>query len=89
MTGWNMPPGCSVSDIPGNSPEDMASEAFEEFAFERFEKALKLFHERERKIWSDERAARYTAEMVLEAIHGVLGADVLDEAMKMKAGFND
>lgn len=21
MTGWNLPPGCNVSDIPGNEPE--------------------------------------------------------------------
>lgn len=33
MTGFNMPPGCNVSDIPGNRPEDMAAEAFaEEFS---------------------------------------------------------
>lgn len=30
MTGWNMPPGCNVSDIPGNRPEDLKVEAFEE-----------------------------------------------------------
>ena len=28
MTGFNLPPGCSVSDIPGNRPEDIAYEAF-------------------------------------------------------------
>lgn len=27
MTGFNMPPGCSPSDIPGNRPEDLAEEA--------------------------------------------------------------
>ena len=27
MTGWNLPPGCNVSDIPGNSPEDEKWEA--------------------------------------------------------------
>jgi hypothetical protein len=27
MTGWNLPPGCNVSDIPGNRPEDEAAEA--------------------------------------------------------------
>ncbi len=21
MTGWNLPPGCNVSDLPGNEPE--------------------------------------------------------------------
>ena len=27
MPGWNMPPGCSPSDIPGNRPEDFEYEA--------------------------------------------------------------
>lgn len=27
MTGWNLPPGCNVSDLPGNSPEDERVEA--------------------------------------------------------------
>lgn len=35
MTGFNLPPGCSVSDIPGNRPEDMAEEAW----WEAFDKA--------------------------------------------------
>lgn len=26
MTGWNLPPGCSESDIPGNRDIDMAWE---------------------------------------------------------------
>lgn len=30
MTGFNLPPGCSVSDIPGNRPEDMEAEALVE-----------------------------------------------------------
>jgi len=28
MTGFNLPPGCRVSDIPGNRPEDDENEAF-------------------------------------------------------------
>jgi hypothetical protein len=28
MTGWNLPPGVNVNDIPGNRPEDMIEEAF-------------------------------------------------------------
>ena len=28
MGAFNMPPGCSPSDIPGNRPEDMAWEDF-------------------------------------------------------------
>jgi len=27
MAGFNLPPGCSVSDIPGNRPEDEKIEA--------------------------------------------------------------
>lgn len=27
MTGFNLPPGCSVRDLPGNSPADEAAEA--------------------------------------------------------------
>jgi hypothetical protein len=27
MTGWNLPPGCNVSDLPGNRPEDERNEA--------------------------------------------------------------
>ena len=23
-TGWNLPPGCNVSDLPGERPEDVA-----------------------------------------------------------------
>jgi hypothetical protein len=28
MTDFNMPPGVSVNDIPGNRPEDLAEDAF-------------------------------------------------------------
>ena len=28
MTSFNLPPGCSVNDIPGNRPEDAEDEAF-------------------------------------------------------------
>ena len=27
MTGWNLPPGCNVSDLPGNTREDERNEA--------------------------------------------------------------
>ena len=39
MTGFNLPPGCSVSDIPGNRPED---EAYEHFWGVSFPDALKV-----------------------------------------------
>lgn len=38
MTGFNLPPGVNVSDIPGNRPEDLAEERFWEELEKRFEK---------------------------------------------------
>jgi hypothetical protein len=38
MTSWNMPPGCSVSDIPGNTPADQASEALYDRIYEILDK---------------------------------------------------
>lgn len=40
MTGWNMPPGCNVSDIPGNGPAEQAMEAFYDAVFDRFSGAV-------------------------------------------------
>ncbi len=48
MTGFNLPPGCNVSDLPGNSKAEQEAEAFEEALSEvvgvmeevRFEKLL-------------------------------------------------
>ncbi|MCA1811494.1 MAG: hypothetical protein LC623_05730 [Halobacteriales archaeon] len=40
MGGWNLPPGVSVSDIPGNRPEDLAAERMAETTHEFFERAL-------------------------------------------------
>jgi len=36
MPGSNLPPGCSVNDIPGNRPEDIASEEAFEWAMDHF-----------------------------------------------------
>lgn len=35
MTGFNLPPGVNVNDIPGNRPEDEAEEAFWAAVFEK------------------------------------------------------
>lgn len=35
MTGFNLPPGCNVSDIPGNRPEDAEWEAIVENFFDK------------------------------------------------------
>ncbi len=40
MTGWNLPPGCSVRDIPGNRPEDEAQEALLDELYEQIAKHL-------------------------------------------------
>ena len=37
--GWDLPPGVSVRDIPGNRPEDEAAETLAEKVFDVLEKA--------------------------------------------------
>jgi hypothetical protein len=41
VTGWNLPPGCNVSDLPGNSAADAEYEAWAEDVYERLTAALK------------------------------------------------
>ncbi len=36
MTGFNLPPGVNINDLPGNRPEDLAEERFWEELDERF-----------------------------------------------------
>lgn len=36
MSDFNMPPGCRVSDIPGNSPEDLEELKFWEELYAKF-----------------------------------------------------
>jgi hypothetical protein len=33
MTGWNLPPGVSVRDLPGNEPTDPIAEAIAELLY--------------------------------------------------------
>jgi hypothetical protein len=40
MTGWNLPPGCNVSDIPGNRPEELEWEARLDKVLEAAQSAL-------------------------------------------------
>jgi hypothetical protein len=37
MSSFNLPPGCSVNDLPGNRPEDVAWERFEEQVFKDYQ----------------------------------------------------
>jgi hypothetical protein len=39
--GWDLPPGCSTHDLPGNRPEDEAAEAFYD-AFYEIEEAARI-----------------------------------------------
>jgi len=42
MSGFNLPPGCLESDIPGNRPEDAQAEALWEEMEEKFPGLAKL-----------------------------------------------
>ena len=45
MTGFNLPPGCNVSDLPGNSPKDEEFEHFvEEISKQKWAKKFKKKH---------------------------------------------
>lgn len=46
----NLPPGCSVNDIPGNRPEDMAWEEIDVWATERFAEAGLSLEEYQRAV---------------------------------------
>lgn len=43
MTGWNLPPGVNVGDIPGNRPEDEAEEKAYERMAEEMDGALTTY----------------------------------------------
>jgi hypothetical protein len=51
MPDFNMPPGVSVNDIPGNRPEDLAEEAW-------WEKLGELCPDVPEEIWDDERVQK-------------------------------
>lgn len=40
MAGFNLPPGCNVTDLPGNRPEEQAAEAFWDLAYEQFPESM-------------------------------------------------
>jgi hypothetical protein len=51
MPEFNMPPGVSVNDIPGNRPEDLAEEAW-------WEKLGEICPDVPEEIWDDERVQK-------------------------------
>jgi hypothetical protein len=56
MSGWNLPPGCSLSDIPGNRPEDIAHEKM----CDEIETALNPL----KPFWSDESVETVTKNII-------------------------
>ena len=55
MSGSNLPPGCNVSDIPGNEPHDHFAEKFEEDLCEKFPEVGKLVdseNDREQRLYA-------------------------------------
>lgn len=40
MMGWNLPPGCEVSDLPGNRPED---EDWDHYWDEEIDRIIEVF----------------------------------------------
>lgn len=69
--GWDLPPGCRVSDIPGNRPEDEAWEGIVENFFDkkRFAKqkyGLKVSGKEHRAISNLFRAKKY--DKVVDAV---------------------
>lgn len=56
MTGFNMPPGCNPSDIPGNRPEDLAAEAAYEKICEELELAELVDAMHDDEEWADKLA---------------------------------
>lgn len=53
MTGFNLPPGCNVSDIPGNRPEDLAAEAAYEALCEELETSKLVDPIQDDEEWAD------------------------------------
>lgn len=62
MTGWNLPPGCNVSDIPGNRPDD-------EWAEELAEKIDKILNPLNLTEKTHEEAAEYLFGLVQNYWH--------------------
>lgn len=40
MFGWDLPPGCSVSDLPGNSKSEQDAEAFYNLIYDQFPRGM-------------------------------------------------
>lgn len=61
--GWDLPPGCSVSDIPGNRPEDAEWERIEENFYQQ-----KRFTDKQWKYLGSKNRSQYLEEIITKAI---------------------
>lgn len=66
--GWDLPPGCSDSDIPGNRPEDIDREKWED---EMLPSVIGNFIDQ-----NQETILELVNEFFLDGAYGVLGKDL-------------
>lgn len=82
MSGFNLPPGCSVSDLPGNRPEDAAWEAAEEWALEELSKACLSLSEYRRAVLIGIAAVNAERKEINEAVNEAVGEYKLEQEMR-------
>ena len=73
--GWDLPPGCSVSDIPGNRPEDAEWESIEENFYQQ-----KRFTDKQWKYLGSKNRSQHLEEIITLAID--YGMELGREEMK-------
>jgi hypothetical protein len=68
--GWDLPPGCSVSDIPGNRPEDVEWERIEEafYTNEPDKYGRKRFTDKQWKYLGSKNRSQYLEEIITIAL---------------------
>jgi len=66
MFGWDLPPGCSVNDIPGNRPEDIAAEEISMGFWEGKDRFEKEYCSKE--LWDKIDSVNEASELVERAI---------------------
>lgn len=89
--GWDLPPGCSVSDIPGNRPEDGKLEEIELAFYENTEvNGRKRFTPEEWKYLGSKKRTTHLEDIIWKAIEygmeiggkGAINEEQLDRDMR-------
>lgn len=97
MGGFNLPPGCSVSDIPGNRPEELEAEAFADMVDEklialgcRFDRnGVPIFPRGRDRLKFYEGLSEFIAKMRDEAYSSGYAEGVRDERLHAAGGEDD